>query len=585
MLNNLSPVRNLKRLREVQAVLFRYGFDFLLDIQEIRNIQALLSKNLNIALSLPESEISKLSMPQRVRLLLQELGPTYVKLGQILSSRSDLLPREWIIELSKLQDEVPPFSYEEVEQIIEEELGPIEQIFLEFDPEPIASASIGQVHRATLNDLRPVMVKVQRPHIVSSVQSDMEFVHDFARLIRDRTDWGKKYGVMAIVDEMGRVLNEEMDYRFEATNADRLRRNMAPESKVHVPYMYWDYITARVLTMEAIDGVKINDVQAIEALGADRIELAKVFIHSIFKQLLIDGYFHADPHPGNLFVDKHTHKLVYLDMGMMGSLLPEQRDMLGDILQAILQRDTAEIARLAMTLGTPFQPVDVLKLRREMDRIIHQYMEAPLNRVSFSQLLSKVLTTIFANGIRLPAELGLAAKTFLQGEDIGHMLHPEIVIFDILKSVSTQVILKKLDPRAAFWSTTTTVREVGELLRTLPRSLTSIMKQIDTGKLTVGLDIINLHEVLTQLIIIANRLIAGLILAGMVIGSAIAMVVNPETTFVLKIFGLSIAVVPVLGTIGFIISMVIGVQMVWSVFSEVWRTQRKQKKEKRQTLV
>jgi ubiquinone biosynthesis protein len=574
MLNNIQPVRNIKRWREVQTILFRYGFDFFISNKEIRNIQSTLNQKLHIKLALPESELKKLNMPQRVRLMLQDLGPTFVKLGQILASRSDLLPGDWIAELSKLQDDVPAFSFEEVQQIIEEDLGPIEELFLDFDPEPIAAASIGQVHNAILPNFKAVVVKVQRPNIIPRVQSDMEIVREIARLLRSRTDWGKKYGVMAMVDEMSRVLSEEMNYQYEATNADRLRRNMEPMQKVHVPRMYWDMITPRVLTMEAIEGVKINNLAALDENGVDRTELAHIFIKSIFKQLLVDGFFHADPHPANIFVNLEKHSLVFIDTGMMGSLLPEQREQLGGVVQAILQRDTMEIHRLALTLGTPFQPVNETKLRRDMDRIIHQYLEAPLERISFSNLVSQVLTTIFQNGIRLPAELGWAAKTLLQGEEVGRTLDPDIVVVDILQSIAMQVLWKRLDPRTIASNTTTSMRQVGSLIQIMPRALTSILKQLDSGTFRVGIDIIDLREVIGRILILSNRLIAGLILAGMLIGSATAMTVDLENSW---------PVIPILGIIAFIISMVIATLMVWTVFSDIWRTQRKRKKEARES--
>jgi ubiquinone biosynthesis protein len=569
MLDNLQPIRNLKRYREVQTVLFRYGFDFLVDNKEVRNIQSSLNKRLNISLAIPESDLKKLSLPQRVRLMLQELGPTFVKLGQILSSRSDLLSTDWIEELSKLQDSVPPFSFEEAQEIIEEELGPIDELFLEFDPEPIAAASIGQVHKALLHDLSPVVVKVQRPGIVPVVHADMEFVKELARLIRSSTDWGKKYGVMAIVEEMNRNLSEEMNYLYEATNADRLRRNLKSEKGVHVPYMYWEYTTERVLTMERIDGVKITNLPDLDAMKVDRAELAEVFIRTIFKQLLVDGFFHADPHPANLFVRRSDHLLVYIDTGMMGTLLPEQREQLSDIVQAILQRDTMEILRLAMVLGTPFQPINETKLRREMDRIIHQYMEVPLDRLSFSNLVSNVLTTIFQNGIRLPAELGWAAKTLLQGEEVARVLHPEISIVEILRSIAVQVMANRLDPKVLFFNTLSSAREITHLAKMMPRTTISILKQLESGGFKVGIDIIEIREIINKVLIISNRLIAGLILAGMLVGSALAMAIDPTRSGKL---------IPILGAIGFIVSMFIGTTMVWAVFSDIWRTRRETKK-------
>ncbi|MBN2048607.1 MAG: hypothetical protein JW750_12250 [Anaerolineaceae bacterium] len=568
MLNNLPPVRNLRRWRELQAILFRYGFDFLIDIKEIRNIQSTL-RTLHLPFSLPESNLHELSTAERVRRMLQDLGPTFVKLGQILSSRSELLPEDWVVELAKLQDDVPPFSFEKAEQIIIEELGEIKEHFLFIEPEPIAAASIGQVHYAILNDFSPVMIKVQRPNVVNQIQSDLEFVRDIAKLLRNTTDLGKKYGTVGIAEELIRVLMDELDYTIEATNADRLRKNMAHLKDIHVPYIYWELTTSRVLTMEAIDGFKINNLEKVHELGIEGPKLARNFIRSILHQAFIDGFFHADPHPGNLMVEKGTHRLVYIDTGMVGSLLPEQRDELGDIVQAILRRDTQEILRIAMILGVPFQPINENKLRREMAHLIHQYLEAPLDRIEVTRALSEILTLLFQSGIRLPPELGIAAKALLQGEAVARTLDPDIVIIQILKDLASEIYLKKLDPQNAFWTISGTVKDFQYLTRIFPRATANILDQLQDGRFQVKIEVTSLEEIIGNVLIIANRLILGLVLVGITIGSALAMSVSSETTF---------GLIPILGMIGFILSIVVASFMFLQVWSAIGKTRRQRKK-------
>ncbi|NSW52480.1 MAG: AarF/ABC1/UbiB kinase family protein [Anaerolineae bacterium] len=564
MLNNLPPIRNLRRWRELQAILFRYGFDFLTDIKEVRSIQQTL-KTLNLPFSLPESRLHELSTPERVRRMLQDLGPTYVKLGQILSSRSDLLPESWVVELAKLQDSVPPFSFEIVENTIREELGSMEEIFLFLDPEPIAAASIGQVHYAILKDFSQVVVKVQRPNVEEKIQSDLEFVRDIAKLMHNSTDWGKKYGVVGIAEELIRTLMDELDYNIEATNADRLRRNMERFDEIHVPVVYWPYTTKRVLTMEAIDGFKINDIENIATLDLDRQKVSKIFIHSILHQAFINGFFHADPHPGNLMIEKKTNRLVYLDTGMMGSLLPEQRDQLGEVVQAIIRRDTETILRLALKLGVPFQPVNERKLRRDMDHMINQYLEAPLDRLEISRLLTEVLTMIFESGIRLPPVLGVSAKALLQAEDVARTLNPDIVVVEVMQDVSYQVYLNKINPGKLFWSTTGTIRDFQDLLRMLPRAVSTILADLQKGELKVGIEITDLKDIIGNILIIANRLIVGLVLIGMIIGSALAMGVSPRDTY---------PIVPIMGMIGFFISIVVAISMFLQVWSAIGKARR-----------
>ncbi|MCD4752656.1 MAG: hypothetical protein K8R40_06265 [Anaerolineaceae bacterium] len=571
MFNNLQPIRNIRRWRELQAILFRYGFDFLADTTEIKNIQTTL-QSLNLPFSLPETSLTELSVPERVRRMLQDLGPTYVKLGQILSSRSDFLPDSWIKELQKLQDAVPPFSFEIVERTIKEELGSIKDVFLFVDPEPIAAASIGQVHYAILNDFKQVVVKVQRPDIENKIKSDLDFVMDFAKLVWNSTDWGKKYGAISIAEELIRTLMDELDYNIEGTYADRLRRNMEKFDDITVPRIYWEFTTKRILTMEAIDGIKINDIENINALDLDRKKVARVFIHSIVHQAFIDGFFHADPHPGNLMIDKETKKLVYLDTGMMGSLLPEQRDQLGEIVHATIRRDTEAILHLASNLGTPFQPIDEQKLRRDMDHLINLYLEAPLERIEVSRLLSDILTLIFESGIRLPPVLGMAAKALLQGEDVARTLYPEIQVIEVMRDVSLQIYLNRFQPEKTFWSVLGTARDFQQLIKVLPRSLINILSDLDSGKLKIGIEVIDLKDIISNVLVIANRLIVGVVLLGMMIGSALAMGVSPENTY---------TVIPILGVIGFILSIGIALLMivqVWSAIGAARRSGRRRKK-------
>jgi ubiquinone biosynthesis protein len=561
-----QPIRNLQRWRTVQAILLRYGFDFLIGREEIAEVRRVLHHTLR----LPMGEFNEYTLPERVRLMLQELGPFYVKLGQILSSRANFLPQEWITELSKLQDAVPPFPYEEVQSIIAAELGALpEDIFAEFDVVPVAAASIGQVHRARLTNGTPVVVKVQRPNIQNQVQADIAIMREIARLVEDRTQFGKRLGLIGTIEEFSQVLREEMDYRNEAANADRLRKNLADFWQVRVPVMYWSKTTPRVLTMEWISGVKINDLNTLKASGCDLHELSDVFIRSLFQQLLVDGFFHADPHPGNLFVDLDGCKLAYIDLGMTGSLMAEQREMLGEIVLGILRRDSREVARLLMKFGTRFKTVNENNLRRAIDRIIMRYMDVSLAQVSFSEMMSDLLRVVFANGIRLPSELSVAVKALMQGEQVARDLDPEIRVFEILQSISKQLLIQRLDPRLLFTNLADVLREANRLSRVIPRATETLLTQMAEGTFHIGLDIPDFQREVSHLYAIANRLTAALILAGMIIGSAIAMGVPPEQSWRL---------IPILGIIGFILSMVVAGMLVSSVFLDQWDIRRKRGK-------
>ena len=563
MINFTRPVRSLIRWRDVQAILLRYGFGILIDQKDIQGVRRILQERFRIRIG----DMDGRPPQERVRLMLEELGPTYVKLGQILSSRDDLFGPDWTAEFSKLQDSVPPFTLDQVHKVIQEEFGkPVEEIFLEFSGEPIAAASLGQVHKAILLNSQPVMVKVQRPDIRQQIDSDMEIIRQIARQAENRTALGKRFRLIAVVEEFSRAINEELDYRNEAANADRLRKNMMNLSCVHVPHVYWEYVTERILTMEAIEGIKINDLLALDAARINRSEIADTLIHSIFQQLLIDGFYHADPHPGNLLVHPETGVLNYIDLGMMGSLLPEQRQALGDLVTAILNRDSLEIVRLFLSLGDTLQPINEYRMRRSIDHILHRYLEASLERISFSRLLSETLITIYQNGIQLPGELALAIKTLIQGEDVALRLDPDLAILDICKTVSQQLLWQRLNPQNLLLGAAGSLRETLRLARSLPRAAEILLKQIEDGALRIGLDIPDFSRTVNHAYVITNRLAAGVIIAGMIIGSSFVMAVSPSDSWIF---------IPILGVIGFSISMFIGGLLVWSVFIDLWRSRRR----------
>lgn len=557
------PIRSLTRWRDVQVVLLRYGFETLIDREEIQDVRKILRERFK----LPVGQFSGRSLPERVRLMLGDLGPTYVKLGQILSSRSDLLPPDWVTELSRLQDEVPPFPFEKVRQTIEEDFGrPLEEIYLDFDPKPVAAASLGQVHRATLLSLEPVVVKVLRPGIHDKIQTDMEMMREIARLIEDRTAWGKNYSLVGITEEFNRTIHMEMDYHNEAANITRLRRNMTNFPSVYVPRVYWELVSQRVLTMEAVTGVKVNDVAAMDAAGLDRPLLARVFINSIFKQLLLDGFFHADPHPGNLMVDLDLQRLNYLDMGMMGTMLPERRRQLGSLVGCILKRDSHAVLRLVLEIGDPYREVNERLLEREIDRIINRYLEETLERISVAALMRDIVSVIFEHGIRLPSELTLALKAFFQGEAVARTLDPGIVILDVTRSVASQVIKDRLQPQALFEQASGVLNETLRLATELPHSAERILTRLEAGKVSVGVDVPDIRREMHHVTTIINRMTVGLIMAGMIIGSAIAMGVSPEHSWIF---------IPILGIAGFLVSMLIGSLLVWMVFWDMWTSRRR----------
>ncbi len=554
-----NPIRNLQRWQQVQSILLRYGFDILIDKNEVKEVRRFLKDKLYLSLGNFDDEGN---MPENVRLMLQELGPTYIKLGQMLSSRSDLLPENWVTELAKLQDNVQPFSEEKAQEIIVRELGaPLDKLFTWFDSQPIAAASIGQVHQAGLPDGRPVVVKVQRPGIIPQVKSDMEIIGMIAQIVEERTAWGRRYGVIGIVEEFARNLNDELDYNNEARNAQQLRRNMASIPKVYVPFIHWDLVTPHVLTMERVQGVKINNLEALDEAGINRKKLADTFVRSMFKQILIDGFFHADPHPGNLFVNLENGKLIFLDLGMMGILMEEQQTELGNLVLAIQQHDAQEVVRAALSFGTAFGEVDELSLRRDVTRLLNRYLTAALSEISMSHLLSEMLHVLSKHHLRLPHELTLALKALIQAEEIARTLDPQIQIIEIARTLGEQLIWQRLNPRLLLMRFARDAQEMVRLAYRLPKSAEELLKQAKDGELSIRLEMPGMPKQIDHFYVIANRLTAGIVLAGMAIGSAIAMGVSPQSSW---------SFIPLIGVIAFIVSMSIGSALVWRVLMDLW---------------
>ncbi len=328
----IDTVRENLRMQQVYNVMLRYGMEMLLDQGTVGNLR----RRMQQWIYHPDKELEPLSNPIMVRLMLQELGPTYVKMGQIVSSRADVLPPDWALEMNKLQSDVPPFPYEQVEEELQSELGDSPQeIYAYFEKEPFAAASTAQVHRATLPSGEDVVVKIQRPGIRTQVKADLGIMSNAARVFERRSKWASDADFVGVLKEFGDNIVAELDYGGEAYNGRRISENMAGIEGVYIPVIYSDYSTSRILTMDFVDGVKVNNVEAIAEAGLDRQALAETVIRSLTKQLLIDGFFHADPHPGNVLIGLETGLVYYIDMGMVGELDLNQRINLIQLLMVV----------------------------------------------------------------------------------------------------------------------------------------------------------------------------------------------------------------------------------------------------------
>jgi ubiquinone biosynthesis protein len=513
------------RLQVVYDTLYRYILEIALDrVPIVSAIRAWVGR---VFFRNDPGMITGLSSPAQLRIMLQQLGPTFVKFGQMVSSRAEALPKEWQLELEKLQSNVPPFPGVEAIAIIEAELRkPIGELFAHFEAEPFAAASTAQVHKAQLHDGTPVVVKVQRPNIVPKINADLEIMAELLVTLQERIDWVRDNDVLGIFQEFANNLREELDYRVESFNARRLAEDMAIFPRVVVPKMYGHLTTSKVLTMALVKGVKIIRTEEIAEAGWNTDELGGCFLEVMIKQIVINGYFHGDAHPGNILCDLSDGSIVFLDMGMMGTLSQDQRINLGDLIWTLNGSDSYDLAESLLRLTTAFKDVNVPQFRQDIDMVVMRYLRYPDEAGSLSAVLNGVFAVLAKNGLRLGRDLTMALKTLVQAEQIVHTLSPSL---DISKQslVYIQGFLADQFTVEAIKSSAETQlrRSVKELVRRIPDLQQATMQwitQYEKGKFEVELNTDDLNSRLDIFNLAAQRLAVGMVLLGMVIGSAFA---------------------------------------------------------------
>ncbi len=518
--SRIDQIRENLRLQKVYNVILNFLMDILFDRGWIGSFRRFMQE----WIYRPPVPLDTVTLPVKFRLLLEDLGPTYVKMGQIVSSQSDVLPPDWAAEMVKLQNDVPPFPYADVVETIQAELGaPPEEIFAEFDTEPLAAASTAQVHRAVLQDGTTVAVKVQRPNIQKQVKADLGIMQSAARVFMRRLDWARNVDLASILDEFGTNILTELDYRNEAYNATRLNRAMEDISNVKVPEIYYDFSTEKVLTMEFVEGVKVTNVAEIDAAGLNRLSLAEDAIRGMLKQLLIDGFFHADPHPGNVLVNLNTGTIYFIDTGMVGDLDVQQRLSLINLIFALQQQDARGLAQVALSLSNPFREVDEKAYYRDFERLIGRLMEM---QASTAEVVSATFDLLQQHGLRMDPQLTLAVKAFMQAERVAMALDPNMQFVNLAQKQVQELAVEQITPenvtnavkkQAAF-----TLRELMREMPDLQMATLGWLKQYKKGRFEVFIDTSDLANEVDQLNILGRQVIIGILLVGMLIGSAIA---------------------------------------------------------------
>lgn len=551
------PGIELARARHITEVLIRNGLGFLVERAGLRRFVPHWRKQ---RLE-PDAHARGMSLPQRVRHTLEELGPTYIKLGQILSTRPDILPPEFIIELTKLLDSAPPAASAEIIHTIEQELNsPIDALFASFDPEPIGTASIGQVHRATLPDGTPVVIKVQRPGVEASIEADLSLLQTQARFLQAHSELLGKYHIQDIAAEFSQALHDELDYTLEGRNADRLRSISIAENVV-MPQVYWPLTTRRVITLSELKGIKLSDLEQVKALGYDLKSIADLVAAIYLQQIFVHGVFHADPHPANILI--HEGKIGLVDFGSVGYLTQQMREELSDMLFAVARQDADAMVDVISRMGITDASTKRDQLQYDIQRLIPRYYGMSIEGLPIAQFLNDLMSVTFKNHVRLPPDLILLIRGLLVLEGVVLNLDPTFNLTKHIEPFAQRLIQDRLSLTHGLSDALKTLRELERLLSVLPRRADALSGQLERGDLTVGIDLRHLNLAMRKFDTIANRLSFSLVVAALIIGSALAIMNGGSNslTFIIPFTKITVSI----AQLGFLASIVSGALLLISI--------------------
>ncbi len=557
IMETFHVMRDLSRLHEITSIFIRYGWG---DVARRLGVINLLERAGRILHWQESSDIVQLDPAVRVRLALEELGPTFVKLGQVLATRVDMFPPAWIAEFEKLQSEVPPVPFDLLLPELVNALGaaPLD-VFQEVQTEPLAAASIAQVHAARLRDGTEVVLKIRRPGIRHKIEADLRILTHIAQLLESEMPEVRRYQPTQIAVEFTRSLRRELDLALEARNIERFANNFAGDATIVIPKVYWDWTSEIMNVQQRIVGIPGNDLAAVKAAGMDCKLLAARGADAVLKMILIDGYFHADPHPGNVFY-LPDNRLAMLDFGMVGRLTHERRNQIVDLLAALARRNEEGMLDVLLE-WTGDANVDDAKLAADVGDLVVNYENVQLKDIKLSALLQEITMIMREHSLTLPSDLTLLFKTLITLEGFGRQLDPEFHLVGHLAPFVARVIRDRYTPAALWKRGQRNFNELYGFVTGLPRDLGRLIREVRRGRFRIDLDLKRLDHFGQQLDRSANRLTLGIMTASLVIGSSIVMTVEGGPT----LFGL-----PLFGLLGFLLAFI---NSVWIIIS-IWRSNR-----------
>ncbi|AEE91815.1 2-polyprenylphenol 6-hydroxylase [Tepidanaerobacter acetatoxydans Re1] len=543
-----STYHHAKRYRQIMNVLIKYGFGYIVEKAGIILPKGITRENVD--------PTGKMTTAQKVVMMLQELGPTFVKLGQVLSTRPDLIPKDYIEELKKLQDNVAPFSFKEAKDQMEEDLGDkTDHIFLSIEEKPLAAASIGQVHRAVLKNGQDVVVKVRRPGIDKIITADLEIMLNLARLIEKHIPEVRIYDPIGKIEEFADAMHKELDFTREGFNIDKFRQNFEGDETIYVPKVFWEATAQKVLTIEYIKGYKVTELDEIINNDLDRKQIAVNGAKAMMKQIFIHGFFHADPHPGNIII-RPDGKIVFIDFGIVGRIDKYTKNKLADLIVSIINKDTKKIIGVLLELSQAEQELNISEIELDVEDLLDRYYGKDLKNIDMSKLLSEVFTIVAKYKIILPSNFTLLLKSLITIEGVGLELDPDFNIFETAKPFVNKMLRERYNPQHLLKTAVSTLQEFNKSVMLIPKLLNGLYQRTKIDSMKIDFDTRGTSKVISELNKMVNRLVFSLIVASLIIGSSLIIQADVEP-FLLHY--------PLLGVAGFVTAGLLGVWLIASI--------------------
>jgi ubiquinone biosynthesis protein len=549
-----SATRSLGRLSEIAQVMVRHGFGYFLEAHKLTDLLPGRSAETRLAASLNGAS----ARGQHLRELLDELGPTFVKFGQLLSTRPDVVPPDIIVELRGLQDDVRPFPFEQAERVIVEELGnSIERLFLDFEREPVAAASIGQVHRATLPNGRRVAVKVQRPGAPRQIEADLVLLYQAARLVKERVRALDFIDAHALIDEFARQIRQELDYRLEGRNAQTFHRNFAGDPHVHVPKVYWSYTRTRVLTLEWLEGTQLADVDRLPLSIEERRDLAYQIAETWMAMIFRHGFFHGDPHPANILILEEAGTIGLVDFGAVGKLTDDDMTKLTRIFIDAAAENVDVLPKRLADLGVRYPKEREDEFLAELREIYYRYYGASLSEIDPIQVIRETFQLIYSMNLHLPTRYLLLDRALATLGSVGVELYPDFNVFEVARPYARGLLLERFTPQRMARRARRDAFAYAQIIREAPFQWHDFMEQVRDGQIEVGFVHKGLDDFLEQMQRVFNRLVVALIVTGGLIGSSLIGIFAKGGPHVLG--------VNVISVIGFALAGLLGLWLLWGV--------------------